>query len=167
MTSLLAYNEQLSQLISPNIPETLRTHWLWNLNLKEEVTASDMLNESHLTALVLCRADGLARPVIHGTAGDLFDTAVVQTAYQALTMKDLHDSVEHAQMHMQDLIATPHYKEHLDLCTLGAVVATTPRHPRCHIRRHRRVAGCTRRVGDARHVKHHDSVVLQRVCRVI
>ena len=129
MAKLLEYHDQLSKLICPHIPETLRDVWMWDLDLKEEVSARAMFNESHLTALVLCRVAGLSRPLIPGVASDLFDgVAVVQTPYQELTMRDLHDSVEHAQIHMQQLISSPNYREHLDrlFVRLGQLLLPLP-----------------------------------------
>jgi hypothetical protein len=129
---LFKYHRQLSNLICPDIPDTLRDHWLWALNLKEEVSAKVMLNESHLTALVLCRVAGLSQPVIDGAASDMFgDVAVVQERYQDLSMRQLHDSVEHAQMHMHQLITTSNYKEHIDrlFARLGQLLLPLPETP--------------------------------------
>lgn len=129
---LLECHDQLSKLICPQVPDTLRDHWLWALNLKEEVTASAMLNESHLTALVLCRVAGLSQPVIDGSASSLFgDVAVVQQRYQDLSMRELHDSVEHAQMHMHQLISNPNYREHLNrlFARLGQLLLPLPETP--------------------------------------
>jgi hypothetical protein len=115
MTKLLEYHDNLSKLICPAVPETLRETWMWGLDLKEEVSAKAMFNESHLTAMVLCRVAGLSQPNIPGGAGDMFErVAVVQAPYRFLTMRDLHDSVEHAQIHMQQLISSPNYTEHLN-----------------------------------------------------
>ena len=129
---LLEYHETLSKLICPIIPDTLRDHWLWSLNLKEEVSANRMLNEAHLTALVLCRVAGLSQPAIEGSPTDLFgNEAVVQERYQDMSMCRLHDSVEHAQMHMHQLISNPNYREHLDrlFARLGQLLLPLPETP--------------------------------------
>ncbi|KAJ1466462.1 hypothetical protein T484DRAFT_3633375 [Baffinella frigidus] len=119
MAELLGYDTLLHTLECPDIPATLRTRWLWELDLKEEVSAKQMLNEAHLTGLVLCRVAGLQQPDICGVPGDLIGRAVViPTPYQSMTMRELHDSVEHSQMHMQPLlmgeISGPNFKEHLE-----------------------------------------------------
>jgi hypothetical protein len=64
MTALLAYHNTLIQLRCPELPSTLRAHWLWGLDLKEDVSVRQMLNEAHLTGLVLCRTSALEKCVI-------------------------------------------------------------------------------------------------------
>jgi len=118
MTDLLEYHNMLVQLRFPTIPHTLRTRWLWELNLREDVSARQMLNEAHLTGLVLCRTAALERGTIEGDPRDtLGNSAVIHTRYADMSMRGLHDSVEHCQMHMHDLIDTDEggkYEEHLD-----------------------------------------------------
>jgi hypothetical protein len=118
MAELLGYDTLLHSLVCPDVPTTLRTRWLWSLDLKEEVSAKQMLNESHLTGLVLCRVAGLKQPDISGAPGDLLGRAVViPTPYQSMTMRELHDSVEHSQMHMHPLLVGEqsilNFSEHL------------------------------------------------------
>jgi hypothetical protein len=105
MAELLGFDVQLSRLVLPDIPDTLRTRWMWELDLRQEVSAKKMLNQSHLTGLVLCRVSGLKTTTIPGAATDLIGSAaVIRTTYRDMSMRSLHDSVEHAQMHMQPLI---------------------------------------------------------------
>ncbi|KAJ1466120.1 hypothetical protein T484DRAFT_3634548 [Baffinella frigidus] len=119
MAELLGYDTLLHTLVCPDVPTTLRTRWLWELVLREEVSAKQMLNEAHLTGLVLCRVAGLQQPDIRGVPGDLIGRVVViPTPYQSMTMREVHDSVEHSQMHMQPLLmgelSGPNFKEHLE-----------------------------------------------------
>ena len=117
MTDLLAYHNALSQLECPDVPDTLYSSWLWDLDLKEEVTAHNMLNEAHLTGLVLCRTSALKQGVIKGNPKDLLhNQAVVQTDYRHMSMRLVHDSVEHCQMHLQvfmDMEDFSDFEEHL------------------------------------------------------
>jgi hypothetical protein len=119
MAELLGYDTLLHSLVCPDVPTKLRDRWLWELDLKEEVSAKNMLNESHLTGLVLCRVAGLKQPEIGGTPGDLLGRAVViPTPYQSMSMREVHDSVEHSQMHMQPLLMCekygPNFNEHME-----------------------------------------------------
>jgi hypothetical protein len=105
MADLLGYHRLLTELVCPTLPETLRPRWMWELDLKEEVTAQRMLNEAHLTGLVLCRAEGLTHRNIEGKPSDLLgDSAIIQTSYNEMSMRVLQDAVEHVQMHMHKLL---------------------------------------------------------------
>jgi hypothetical protein len=135
MTDLLPYDTQLNKLECPNVPASLRERWLWGLDLAEEVGAKHMLNEAHLTGLVLCRVAALQRPDIQGSPCDLIgDAAVVRTPYQNMSMTQLHDAVEHVQMHMHALLldtaAAPYFTEHLTclFTRLGAILLPIPSH---------------------------------------
>jgi hypothetical protein len=137
MSDLFAYDVCLSELKRPDIPDSLWDRWLWGLDLLEEVSASEVLNESHLTGLILCRVAGMDKPCISGD-GLLGDATVIRIPYQSMSMRNLKDSVEHAQLHMHMLIKnkTRSYKfpEHLDnlfarlghlLCPLPSVTAAS------------------------------------------
>jgi hypothetical protein len=116
MSDLLNYHKKLIQLQIPDISIALHNHWLWNLDLREEVSARKMLNEAHLTGMVLCRTAALKQGIIAGDPRDtLGEKAVLITKYNDMSMCTLHDSVEHCQMHMQLLLeADVDFGEHLD-----------------------------------------------------
>jgi hypothetical protein len=116
MSELLNYHKKLIHLQIPDIPVSLHNHWVWNLDLREEVSARQMLNEAHLTGLILCRTAGLRRGIIEGSPADtLKQQAVLLTKYNEMSMRTLHDSVEHCQMHMQLLLdGNVQFEEHLN-----------------------------------------------------
>jgi hypothetical protein len=103
MSDLFTYDVCLGEMKRPEIPDSLWSKWVWGLDLLEEVSASEVLNESHLTGLILCRVAGMDQPHIGG-GGLLGDFTVVDTPYQSMSMRNLRDSVEHAQLHMHMLI---------------------------------------------------------------
>jgi len=106
MTNFFEYDLCLSKLTRPNIPDTLWTRWLWEVDLLEEISATETLNESHLTGLVLCRVAALDHPSINVHPVDLLgDAAVIRVPYQEMSMRNLKDSVQHAQLHMHMLIS--------------------------------------------------------------
>ena len=116
MSELLNYHKKLIHLQIPDLPVSLHNHWVWNLDLREEVSARQMLNEAHLTGLILCRTAGLRRGIIEGSPADtLKQQAVLLTKYNEMSMRTLHDSVEHCQMHMQLLLdGNVQFEEHLN-----------------------------------------------------
>ena len=81
------------------------------------MSARNMLNEAHLTGLVLCRTFALKKCVIEGNPIDLLGhEAVVLTDYRDMSMRLLHDSVEHSQMHLQTFLDVENFhkfEEHL------------------------------------------------------
>jgi hypothetical protein len=106
MSDLFGYDSCLCELTRPDIPDSLWVKWLWRLNLLEEVSSNEVLNESHLTGLILCRVAGLDRlDIIGHPLNILGDAAVIRIPYQCMSMRNLRDSVEHAQLHMHMLIS--------------------------------------------------------------
>jgi hypothetical protein len=133
MTDLFEYDVCLGKLERPNIPDSLRTKWTWELDLLEEISVNEVLNESHLTGLILCRVAGLDQPSINGHPCDILgDVAVIRIPYQSMSMQNLKDSVQHAQLHMHVLISTnesvSRFPEHLNklFARLGHLMCPLP-----------------------------------------
>jgi hypothetical protein len=133
MADLFDYDTCLAKLERPNIPDSLRAKWMWGLDLLEEISVHEVLNESHLTGLVLCRVAGLDQSYISGhPCGILGDVAIIRIPYQEMSMQNLKDSVQHAQLHMPILIGENEsgslLSEHLDklFARLGHLMCPLP-----------------------------------------
>jgi hypothetical protein len=131
MSDLLPYEIMLGKLERPDIPDSLWEKWLWEVDLLQEISASEALNESHLTGLILCRVAGMDRPNIPG-ADLLGQQSVIRIPYQEMSMRNLRDSLEHAQLHMHMLIKDPaclnNFPEHLNnlFARLGHLLCPLP-----------------------------------------
>jgi hypothetical protein len=118
MAALLEYNTALARQELPNVPSSLWDSWLWFLDAREELNARILLNESHLTGLILCRVCAMQVHVqpemgsLCGTtaldmrrisAGYIGSFALEQKQYSQLSMREVKNHIVQTQMHLYDI----------------------------------------------------------------
>lgn len=121
MAALLDYNSALAKDELPDVPASLWDSWLWFIDAREELNARVLLNESHLTGLILCRVCAMhvrVKPQIKSLCGstaiELSRTsaasiggfALDQLQYEKLSMRGVKNHVIQTQMHLHDICGT-------------------------------------------------------------
>ena len=121
MTELLKYNSAMARQELLEISPDMWTDWLWFIDAREELTSKNLLNEFHLTGLILCRMSAMqlhmqpskinlcycTNNVMHlYTASLLGSFAMDEKTYAMLSMREVKNHVQQTQMHLYDMCHT-------------------------------------------------------------
>ena len=121
MTALMEYNSALARQEVPDVSSSLWDSWLWFLDAREELSSRILLNESHLTGLILCRVCAMqvhVEPEMDSLCGTtaldmhrisaeyIGNFALDQKQYSQLSMREVKNHVVQTQMHLYDICGT-------------------------------------------------------------
>ena len=121
MAELLEYNSAMGRQELLEVNPDMWNNWLWFVDAREELNSHVLLNEFHLTGLVLCRMSAMQLRM-HPEAQNLccctFEDMHVYTAtllgsfsldqkkYANLSMREVKNHLQQTQMHIYDMCDT-------------------------------------------------------------
>lgn len=118
MAALLEYNSAMARNELLDVNPDMWDNWLWFVDAREELNSKILLNEFHLTGLVLCRMSAMqvhSEPENKSLCGCTSENMQLDTTsligsfaldhkrYVELSMRDLKNHVVQTQMHMYDM----------------------------------------------------------------
>jgi hypothetical protein len=118
MADLLEYNHALARNELVDVDPNMWDNWLWYLDAREELNSKCLLNEFHLTGLIICRMSAMQVQVQrdkNSLCGCMYEHMRCDTAsvigcfalddkqYAHLSMREIKNHVVQTQMHMYDM----------------------------------------------------------------
>jgi hypothetical protein len=125
MAELLEYNSAMARNELLDVNPDLWDHWLWFVDAREELNSKVLLNEFHLTGLIICRMSAMQikehpdKVSLCGCTSDDMHTSTSLSGYFALdrkqyvhmSMREVKNHVVQTQMHMYDMCNTGSIQE--------------------------------------------------------
>ena len=118
MASLLEYNSAMARNELLDVHPDMWDNWLWYVDCREELTSKCLLNEFHLTGLIVCRMSAMqtqTHPDQKSLCGCISESMHLDTAsligcfaldhkrYVNMSMREIKNHVVQTQMHMYDM----------------------------------------------------------------